>query len=103
MGTADSRGFRKAAAAFKGDKNAPSKENFLPPPSGRRFCSGPENLRKFTLWRAWQKGPDRKGRVLEPFMSQFAERHPTAVIWLFAALQGAAMLGLNIVLRVLVS
>ena len=36
-------------------------------------------------------------------MSQFIERHPTAVIWLFAVLQGAAMLGLNIVLRVLVS
>ena len=36
-------------------------------------------------------------------MSQFAERHPTAVIWLFAALQGAAMLGLNVLLRVLVS
>src|SRR5215467_13762048 len=91
MGTADNRGFRKAPAGFKGVKNAPSEENFPPPPSGKRFCSGAENLRKFTLWRPWQKGPDRKGRVLEPYMSQFAERHPTAVIWLFAALQGAAM------------
>ena len=36
-------------------------------------------------------------------MSQFAERYPTAVIWLFAVLQGAAMLGLNVLLRALVS
>jgi hypothetical protein len=36
-------------------------------------------------------------------MSQLIERHPTATIWLFAALQGAAMLGLNVLLRVLVS
>ena len=36
-------------------------------------------------------------------MSQFAERHPTAVIWLFAVLQGVAMLGLNVLLRALVS
>jgi hypothetical protein len=36
-------------------------------------------------------------------MSQFIERYPTAVIWLFAALQGAAMLGLNVLLRALVS
>jgi hypothetical protein len=70
---------------------------------GKRFCPGAENLRKFTLWRPWQKGPDRKRRVLESFMSQLIERHPTATIWLFAALQGAAMLGLNVLLRVLVS
>ena len=36
-------------------------------------------------------------------MSQFIERYPTAVIWLFAILQGVAMLGLNVVLRALVS
>jgi hypothetical protein len=36
-------------------------------------------------------------------MSQLIERHPTAAIWLFAALQGAAMLGLNVLLRALVS
>jgi hypothetical protein len=36
-------------------------------------------------------------------MSQLIERHPTAVIWLFAALQGVAMLGLNVILRALVS
>ena len=36
-------------------------------------------------------------------MSQFVERHPTTSIWLFAILQGAAMLGLNVLLRVLVS
>jgi hypothetical protein len=103
MGTADNRRFRKGAAGFKGVKNARSEENFPPPPSGKRICSNRKYLRKFALWRPWQKGPDRKGRVLEPYMSQFAERHPTAVIWLFAALQGAAMLGLNIVLRALVS
>ena len=36
-------------------------------------------------------------------MSQFIQRYPTAGIWLFAALQGAAMLGLNVLLRALVS
>jgi hypothetical protein len=36
-------------------------------------------------------------------MSQFIDRHPTFSIWLFAALQGAAMLGLNVLLRSLVS
>jgi hypothetical protein len=36
-------------------------------------------------------------------MSQFIERYPTAVIWAFAVLQGAAMLGLNVLLRALVS
>ena len=38
-----------------------------------------------------------------PAAGAASERHPTAAIWLFAALQGAAMLGLNVVLRVLVS
>jgi len=36
-------------------------------------------------------------------MSQFIERHPNASLWLIAAAQGVAMLGLNVVLRVLVS
>jgi hypothetical protein len=36
-------------------------------------------------------------------MSQFIDRYPTATIWLFAVLQGAAMLGLNVLLRALVS
>ena len=103
MGTADSRGFRKGFGGFKGDKNARAEEIFLAAPLRKRFCPARENLRKFTLWRPWQKGPDRKRRVLESFMSQLIERHPTATIWLFAALQGAAMLGLNVLLRVLVS
>ncbi len=103
MGTADSRRFRKGFGGFKGDPKAHPEENFLPVAFGKRFCLRPENLRKFTLWRPWQKGPDRKGRVLEPCMSQFIERYPTAVIWLFAALQGATMLGLNVLLRALVS
>jgi hypothetical protein len=103
MGTADNNQFRKAPVGFKGGKSASSEENFLPQASGKRFCSWRKNLRKFTLWRPWQKGPDRRGRVLEPYMSQFAERHPTAVIWLFAVLQGGAMLGLNVLLRALVS
>jgi hypothetical protein len=103
MGTADNRGFRKGFAGFKGDKNTPAAGNFPPATLHKRFCPGRENLRKFTLWRPWQKGPDRKRRVLEPFMSQFIERYPTAVIWAFAVLQGAAMLGLNVLLRALVS
>ena len=103
MGTADSRRNRKGFGGFKGVENARAEENFLPAAPGKRFCPRPENLRKFTLWRPWQKGPDRKGRVLEPLMSQFIERYPTAVIWLFAGLQGAAMLGLNVLLRALVS
>ena len=36
-------------------------------------------------------------------MSHLLERHPNAGLWLIAALQGAAMLGLNVLLRVLVS
>jgi hypothetical protein len=36
-------------------------------------------------------------------MSQFIDRYPTAAIWLLAILQGAAMLGLNVLLRALVS
>ncbi len=36
-------------------------------------------------------------------MSQFIDRHPTVSIWLFAILQGAAMLALNVLLRALVS
>ncbi len=36
-------------------------------------------------------------------MSQFIERHPTAVIWLLAALQGAILLGLSFLLRALAS
>jgi len=103
MGAADSRRNRKGFAGFKGAKTPPREEIFLPPPLHKRFCPGPENLRKFTLWRPWQKGPDRKGRVLEPLMSQFIERYPTAVIWAFAVLQGVAMLGLNVLLRALVS
>ena len=103
MGTANNRDLGRALPASRGSKTPLRQENFLPAPLRKRFCPGPENLRKFTLWRPWQKGPDRKGRVLEPFMSQFIERYPTAGIWLFAALQGAAMLGLNVLLRALVS
>ena len=36
-------------------------------------------------------------------MFQFVDRHPNAALWLIAAAQGAAMLGINVVLRVLVS
>jgi len=36
-------------------------------------------------------------------MSHFIDRHPNAVLWLIAAVQGAGMLGLNVLLRVLVS
>ena len=36
-------------------------------------------------------------------MLQFVDRHPTAGLWLIAAAQGAAVLGLNVLLRVLVS
>jgi hypothetical protein len=103
MGTADNRGFRKRPAGFKGAKKPVPAEIFFRHPLGRRFCRGRQNLRKFTLWRACEKGPDRKGRATEPYMSQFIDRYPTAAIWLFAILQGAAMLGLNVLLRALVS
>jgi hypothetical protein len=93
----------RALAASRGDEKTQAEEIFLEGLPDKRFCHGPQNLRQFTLWRPWQKGPDREGRVQEPFMSQFIERYPTAVIWLFAILQGVAMLGLNVVLRALVS
>ena len=103
MGTADRRAFRKPPAGFKGAKKPLPGEIFFSHPRGKRFCRGWQNLRKFTLWRACEKGPDPKGRATEPFMSQFIDRYPTAAIWLFAILQGAAMLGLNVLLRALVS
>src|SRR5437763_5692206 len=93
----------RALPASRGTGTARPEEIFLNRRFGKRFCRGPENLRKFTLWRACEKGPDRKGRATEPLMSQFIGRHPTLSIWLFAALQGAAMLGLNVLLRALVS
>ncbi len=34
---------------------------------------------------------------------QFHERHPNAVLWLIAVAQAAAMLGINVLLRALVS
>ena len=103
MGTADRPPFRNGLGRFKGDEKTPAEEIFPRAPPDKRFCHGPQNLRQFTLWRPWQKGPDREGKVQEPFMSQFIERYPTAVIWLFAVVQGVAMLGLNVVLRALVS
>ena len=103
MGTADNPRFRKGFASFKGAKKPLPAKIFLHHPLGKRFCYCRQNLRKFTLWRACEKGPDRKGRATEPFMSQFIDRYPTAAIWLFAILQGAAMLGLNVLLRALVS
>ena len=36
-------------------------------------------------------------------MTQFYQRHPTAALWAIAIAQGAAMLGLNFVVRALVS
>ncbi len=36
-------------------------------------------------------------------MLQFLDHHPTASLWLIAIGQGAAMLGLNVLLRYLVS
>jgi hypothetical protein len=81
----------------------PTGEIFFLPAPDRRFCLVIENLRKITRWRTCEKGPDRKGTAGEPVMSYFLDRHPTAGLWLIAALQGAAMLGLNVLLRVLVS
>jgi hypothetical protein len=103
MGTADNQGFRKRRARFKGAKKPFPAGIFFRHPLNKRFCRGGQHLRKFTLWRACEKGPDRKSRATEPFMSQFIDRYPTAAIWLFAILQGAAMLGLNVLLRALVS
>src|SRR5437867_13112227 len=103
MGTADNPEFRKGFSRFKGGKVASEEENFLCRSGGKSFCRRPQNLRQFTLWRACEKGPDRRSRATEPPMSQFIDRHPTFSIWLFAALQGAAMLGLNVLLRSLVS
>src|SRR5215510_7920530 len=103
MGTADNPEFRKGFSCFKGALWASKEEIFLCRSAGKRFCRRPQNLRKFTLWRACEKGPDRRNRATEPLMSQFIDRHPTLSIWLLAALQGAAMLGLNVLLRALVS
>ncbi len=50
-----------------------------------------------------KKAQIAKAGPREPFMSQFIDRYPTTAIWLFAILQGAAMLGLNVLLRALVS
>jgi len=36
-------------------------------------------------------------------MMQFLDHHPTASLWLIAVGQGVAMLGLNVLLRYLVS
>ena len=103
MGTADSGRFRKRRAGFKGDK------------SGRAGGKSPGGaVRQKDLSRPWKpseihalaavaKRPRSKGQGPGAVMSQFIERHPTAVIWLFASLQGAAMLGLNVLLRALVS
>jgi hypothetical protein len=79
-------------------------ENFLLEGADRRICRKAENLRKFARWRTCEKGPVSKGRVFqEPVMSQFIDRHPNASLWLIAVAQGVAMLGINVVLRALVS
>jgi hypothetical protein len=36
-------------------------------------------------------------------MVQFLDQHPSAALWLIAGAQGLAVLGLNVLLRVLVS
>ena len=36
-------------------------------------------------------------------MSQFIDQHPTASLWLIAVAQGAGVLGLNVLLRILVA
>ena len=36
-------------------------------------------------------------------MTQFFDRHPSASLWLISIAQGVAMLGLNFLLRALVS
>ena len=36
-------------------------------------------------------------------LRQFHERHPSAVLWLIAVVQAGAILGINVVLRAIVS
>src|SRR5437763_16482701 len=83
----------RALPASRGTGRARPEEIFLNRRFGKRFCRGPENLRKFTPWRACEKGPDRKGRATEPLMSQVIGRQPTLGICLCAASPASALLG----------
>jgi hypothetical protein len=49
------------------------------------------------------KRPRLKRQGPGAVVSQFFERHPTAVIWLVAAVQGAVLLGLSALLHALIS
>ena len=103
MGTADSRRNRKGFAGFKGGQNRLAGGNFPPECPRQKILSQAAKPSEIHALAAMAKKPRSRVQGLESFMSQLIERHPTAAIWLFAGLQGAAMLGLNVLLRALVS
>jgi hypothetical protein len=65
-------------------------------------CSFPEHLRKFNSWRICEDTPDQKSTNAGVRMSKLL-RKPDAVLWVLSVSQAAAMLALNLLLRVAVS
>ena len=103
MGTADATRFRKWFSPFKTLQEGRKIKLFPLRADRKRIFSFGENLRKTQRWLVWQETPDRENTVRGVPMLRFADDHPTASLWLLAAVQGAVMLGFNVALRVLLS
>jgi hypothetical protein len=84
-------------------ENQPGEKIFPTRPPDRRICRIGETFGKSGhSGRAKKRqiiGTDRLGVFA---MLRFVDHHPTASLWLIAAAQGLAMLGLNVALRALV-
>ena len=93
----------RALGASRGSKTPDQRKISCLPPRAKDFAPGPKTFGNSRSGGRGKKAQIGRAGFWSRFMSQFIERYPTAVIWLFAALQGAAMLGLNVLLRALVS
>jgi hypothetical protein len=102
MGTADIREIGTALPASRGTKR-PLQGNFSSLAGRQKILPEPAKPSEIHALASMAKRPRLKRQGPGAVVSQFIERHPTAAIWLIAALQGAVLLGVSALLHALVS
>jgi hypothetical protein len=105
MGTADvtnvGRPWRPSRAA-----KTPQERNFLPRHARQQILprrGKPSGNQAMADVRKNARSKDTEELEGEPPVTHFLERHRNASLWVISVTQGAAMLGLNLLLRALVS
>jgi hypothetical protein len=103
MGTADNGDLGRVRRTSRGQKSPARRKFSSAAPSAKDFAVAGKTFGNSRSGAHAKKTQIERAGSRSRFMSQFIDRYPTAAIWLFAILQGAAMLGLNVLLRALVS